>query len=107
MTQPTEPNVGTPGITCQVTAYHVEHPPYDGVMGPHPWLAIASAHMYDPAPDTGGRLNADAAILAGEVMRIFQARATAKTQGQAMEAAMSLLLSRLRSSGLCPEHWFE
>lgn len=98
---------GTPGLTCQVTAYYIEDPPSDGVTGPHPWLAIATAHMYDPEPDTGGRLNAETAILAGAVLRIFQARASAMTQPQAMEEAMSALFEQLQYSGLCAKHWFE
>ena len=99
--------VGKPGISCQVTAYYVDEPPSDGVTGPHSWLAIATAHLYDPEPDTGGRLNAATAILAGAVMRVFEARATAMTQRQAMQTAMASLLSQLEFSGLCEEYWFK
>jgi hypothetical protein len=99
--------IGKPGLTCQVTAYYVEDPPYDGVFGPHAWMAIATAHIYDPEPDTGGRLNAETAILAGAVMRTFHARSSAMTQKAAMEAAMAGLLEQLEWSKLCPEQWFE
>jgi hypothetical protein len=95
----------TPGITCQVSAFYLQDPPDDGFTGPHPWLAIATAHVYDPHPPTGGKLTPDGAVLACVVMRTLEAKVTALTQPQAMQGAIGELFARLKSSGLYEEHW--
>jgi hypothetical protein len=99
-------NEAIPGITCQVTAYYLQDPPDDGVTGPHPWLAVATAHMYDPHPATGAALTPDGQILAGVTMRTFEGKTTALTQQQAVQSAVAALFARLEASGLCGAHWF-
>lgn len=88
------------GLHCQITAYRVHDAPSDGVQRAMPWYAIATSHVYDPAPDTGGILSNDAAILAGATMRVFEGRVNASTQKEALHAALSALLVQLEAAGL-------
>ncbi len=87
------------GVTCQVTAFHIENPPDDGVKGPHDWMAIASAQVYNPNPETGGVLTPDTAVLAGAVMEVVHGRATAATQEDALVTAVKALLFQLEARG--------
>ena len=87
------------GITCEISAFHIDEPPYDGVTGPHEWMAIATAHVYNPNPDTGGILTPTDAILAGAVMEVLYGRATAATEGDAMSAALDALLFNVAAKG--------
>ena len=87
------------GVTCQLTAFHVQDPPENGVTGPHEWLAIATAQVYNPSPDTGGALNAETAILAGAVMEVVHGRASAVSQTAALVAALDSLMFALTAKG--------
>ena len=87
------------GVTCQVTAFHIDNPPDDGVKGPHEWMAIATAQVYNTSPDTGGLLTAETAVLAGAVMEVVHGRATASTQEDAMVTALKSLLFQMEARG--------
>lgn len=82
----------TKGKTVEVTSYQLDAPLSDGVHGPHDWLAIATAHRYEPNPDTGGILTPDQAILAGAVLEVVEGRATAASEEGAMLAAVRALV---------------
>jgi hypothetical protein len=87
------------GVTCQVTAFQIDNPPDDGVTGPHEWMAIATAQVYNPNPETGGVLTAEEAVLAGAVMEVIHGRARAATQEGAMVTALEALLFQLEAKG--------
>jgi hypothetical protein len=87
------------GVTCQVTAFHIEPPPDDGVKGPHEWMAIATAQVYNPNPDSGGVLTHETAVLAGAVMEVVHGRASAATQEDALVTAVKALLFQLEAKG--------
>jgi hypothetical protein len=91
------------GVTCQVTAFQIDSPPDDGVKGPHEWMAIASAHVYNPNPETGGRLTPETAVLAGAVMDVVHGRATAATQEDALVTAVRALLFQMEAKGYMRE----
>jgi hypothetical protein len=91
------------GVTCQLTAFHVQDPPDDGVTGRHEWMAIASAQVYNASPDTGGILDAETAVLAGAVMEVVHGRATAVSQRAALIAALDSLLFALTAKGFIRE----
>ncbi len=86
-------------VTCQVTAFQIENPPDDGVKGPHEWMAIATAQVYNPHPETGGVLTPETAVLAGAVMEVVNGRATAATQEDALVTALKALLFQLSAKG--------
>jgi hypothetical protein len=81
--------------SCQITSFYISDPPFDGVTGPHQWMAIATAHVYDESPDTRGILSHDQAILAGAVMKVVEARTTANTEENAMKSVVGALLFQL------------
>jgi folate-dependent phosphoribosylglycinamide formyltransferase PurN len=87
------------GTTCQVTSFFIEDAPTDSAFGQHPWMAIATAHVYDANVDTGGALTPEMAILAGEVMRTIHAKASSKTEAGAMTSAVRALLDALVGMG--------
>lgn len=80
-----------------MSSFWVEDPPTDGVTEPHGWMAVATAHVYESHPDTGGNLTPDGAILAGVVMRTVDGRATASNEADAILAAVKGLLFELRA----------
>lgn len=86
-------------ITCQVTAFHVEAAPDDGVKGPHAWMAIATAQVFNRNPESGGILTPETAVLAGAVMEVVHGRATAGTQEGALVSAVRALLFQLDAKG--------
>lgn len=67
----------------------------DGVHGPHDYLAVATTHVFDQNPDTGGVLTQKQAVLAGEVLAIKQGKATAGSREEALRAAVDALLYEL------------
>ncbi|WP_437904016.1 hypothetical protein WME95_36845 [Sorangium sp. So ce327] len=91
------------GITCQITAYEVPDPPSDPDARGRKWLAIATAHVYDPNIELPG-LKPGQAALVGETMRVFNGRAAADTEAQAMAAALQALLFELTAKGFSANH---
>jgi hypothetical protein len=89
----------TRGITCELTAFHIDNPPGDDVTGKQEWMAIATAHVYNPSPNTGGILTPETAILAGAVMEVIYGKSMASTQEGALVAALRALLFQLRAKG--------
>jgi hypothetical protein len=87
------------GVTCQLTAFHIANPPDNGVYGPHEWMAIATAQVYNPNPERGGILTSETAILAGAVMEVIHGRATAATQEDALVTALKGLLFQMEAKG--------
>jgi hypothetical protein len=91
------------GITCQITAYEVPDPPSDPDAQGRKWLAVATAHVYDPKVDLPG-LKPGQAALVGETMRVFNGRAAADSEAQAMVAALQGLLFELTAKGFSSNH---
>ena len=87
------------GITYSVTAFHLDDPPVHEVVGRHEWMAIATAHVYNPNPDTGGALDPETAILAGAVMEVVAGTAKAGNEEQAVLVALKALLFQLNAKG--------
>lgn len=91
------------GITCQITAYQVPDPPSDPDSRRRKWLAIATAHVYDPDVELPGLKHGQAALV-GETMRVFNGRAAADTEAEAMRAALDGLLYELTAKGFSANH---
>lgn len=72
------------GTTCQVSAFEIDPPPDGGVFGPHPWIAVATAHA--------SKIVKDAASI--QHVQISM-RASALTEAGAMEEALRALLAQL------------
>lgn len=68
-------------------------------MGPHEWMAVATAHVYDPNPDTGGILTPAGAILAGAVMKVVEGRSSASSEIEALSGALRALIFQLDALG--------
>jgi len=85
------------GLSCSVSAFRVRLPPRTAVTGPHEWLGVATVHVTNPSPDTGGRLTPEAAILAGAVMEVVEGRASAESEEAALEAALRAALFQLNA----------
>lgn len=86
------------GVTCQITAFEVPNPPSDPNASERKWLAVATAHVYDPDVKVPG-LQPGQAALAGETMRVLSGRAFADTEAEAMKAALEGLLFELTAQG--------
>lgn len=41
-------------VTCQITAFEVPNPPLDPEATGRKWMAVATAHAYDPHVKVGG-----------------------------------------------------
>jgi len=67
------------GVTCQITAFEVPNPPSDPNATARKWMAVATAHVYDPNVKVPG-LQPGQEALAGETMRVFSGRASADTK---------------------------
>lgn len=91
------------GITCQITAFEVRDPPSDPDAAGRKWLAVASAHVYDPSIEVEG-LKPGEAALSGETMRVIVGRAAADTEAQAMAAALQACLFQLTAKGYSANH---
>lgn len=90
----------TKGITCQVTAYQVADLPEHEILPSHTWFAIASAHVYNPHPNTGGVLSNEDAVRVGAVLQTVRMTASADTETKAMTAALASLLDQMDARGL-------
>jgi hypothetical protein len=86
------------GVNCQITAFEVPNPPSDPDATARKWLAIATAHVYEPDIKVPG-LRSGQEALAGETMRVQNGRAFADTESDAMKAALEALLFQLQSAG--------
>ncbi|WP_438025559.1 hypothetical protein [Sorangium sp. So ce233] len=91
------------GITCQITAFQVPDPPSEPDASGRKWLAVATAHVYDPKIELPG-LKPGQAALVGETMRVIDGRAAADTEAQAMAAALQALLFQLTAKGYSANH---
>lgn len=91
------------GVTCQITAFEVLDAPADPNVPTRKWMAVATAHVYDPdvvAPP----LTPAQVVLAGETMRVFSSRASADTEAVAMVLALEGLLFELTARGFSANH---
>jgi hypothetical protein len=91
------------GVTCQVTAFEVPNPPTDPEAEGRKWLAVATAHVYDPDVKVPG-LRPGQEALVGETQRVISGRAFADTEAQAMVAALQGLLFELTAKGFSANH---
>ncbi len=91
------------GITCQISAYEVPDPPSDPDAHGRKWIAVATAHAYDPDVEVPGLKPGQAAPV-GETMRVFSGRAAGDTEAQAMAAALQALLYELTAKGFSANH---
>ena len=86
------------GMTCQITAFEIFDAPTEPSMPPRKWMAVATAHVYDPnmvmPPLTPAQT-----VLAGETMRVISSRSYADTEAEAMAIALKGLLFELAASG--------
>ncbi|MDC0741761.1 hypothetical protein [Polyangium mundeleinium] len=86
------------GISCQITAFEILDAPTDPDVPPRKWMAVATAHVYDPnmvmPPLTPAQT-----VLAGETMRVISSRSYADTEAEAMAIALQGLLFELTASG--------
>jgi len=85
------------GVSCQITAFEVPNPPSDPNATARKWLAVATAHVYDPDVKVPG-LRPGQEVLAGETMRVPNGRAFADTESEAMKAALEALLFEVQST---------
>jgi hypothetical protein len=91
------------GVTCQITAFEVLDAPADPNVPTRKWMAVATAHVYDPdvvAPP----LTPAQVVLAGETMRVISSRAGADTEAVAMVQALEGLLFELTAMGFSANH---
>lgn len=91
------------GITCQISAFEVRDPPSDPTALARKWMAVATAHVYDPKVRVPG-LQPGQEALSGETMRVLSGRAFADTEAQAMKAALEGMLFELTGKGLSENH---
>jgi hypothetical protein len=91
------------GVTCQITAYEVPNPPNDPNALGRKWLAIATAHAYDPDIQIPN-LKPGQAALVGETMRVLTSRGAADTEAAAMATALKALLFELTAKGYSQNH---
>jgi len=85
-------------MTYQVTAFCLDGPPQDGVTGAQPWMAVATAHVFDRHVEVKG-LTPAGVILSGEAMRIISGKASAASEAGAVVAAVQALLFQLDAQG--------
>lgn len=86
------------GVTCQISAFEIPNPPNDEDATARKWLAIATAHVYDANVRVEG-LKPGQEALVGETMRLFNGRAFADTEAEAMRGALEGLLFELTAKG--------
>jgi hypothetical protein len=87
-----------PGVTCQISSFEVPNPPLDPEAIGRKWLAVATAHVYDPNAQVPG-LKPEEVVFAGETMRVISGRAYAPTEADAMRSALEALLFQLTAKG--------
>lgn len=83
--------------TYSVTSLVLDDPPSDGVTDVHQWVAIASTHIYDTSPVRG--LTGPQAHIAGAVLRSVEGRGSAKSEAEAVWAAIQGLMFQLKHRG--------
>jgi hypothetical protein len=86
----------TAKTSIQVSSFHVDEPPDSEVFGPHPWLALASAHVYSEE-QSPAELTRDQALTTGFVLQVLEGRGTAVSEGEAIMAAVKNVLFQLAS----------
>lgn len=91
------------GVTCQISAFEIGNPPNDPSTLDRKWVAIATAHAYDPSVRVAGFKPGQEALV-GETMRVFSGRAFGDTEAQAMSAALQALLFELTAKGFSANH---
>lgn len=91
------------GVTCQITSFEVPDPLADPMAAGRKWLAVATAHVYDPNVVVPG-LKPGQEAMAGETMRVIDGRAFADTEAQALAAALEALLFQLTARGYSANH---
>lgn len=88
------------GLNIQLTAYEILSAPEDANVPWSPWMAVATAHVYD-ADAVVPPLSPAQVVLAGETMRVVSRRAKGGTQAKALALALKNLLYALASDGFC------
>ena len=83
--------------TYSITTLILEDVPSDGVTDVHPWVAIASTQVYDPSPVKG--LTGPQAHIAGAVLRTVEGRGSAKSEAEAVWAAIQGLMFQRKHRG--------
>jgi hypothetical protein len=91
------------GITCQITAFEILEAPTDPNVTPRRWMAVATAHLYDPN-HVVPPLTPAQTVLAGETMRVISSRSYADTEAEAMAVALKGLLFELTAKGFSANH---
>ncbi|WP_437975840.1 hypothetical protein WMF11_50100 [Sorangium sp. So ce295] len=91
------------GITCQITAFEVIDAPSDPNVPARKWMAVATAHVYDPDAVVPPLTPAQT-VLAGETMRVISGRSYADTEADAMALALRGLLFELTAKGFSANH---
>ncbi|CAN5392673.1 hypothetical protein BH09PAT4_BH09PAT4_09600 [soil metagenome] len=91
------------GITCQITAFEVLEAPSDPNVPARKWMAVATAHVYDPNVVVPPLTPAQT-VLAGETMRVISSRSYADTEAEAMGVALKGLLFELTAKGFSANH---
>ena len=91
------------GVTCQITAFEVLDAPTDPDVPAHKWMAVATAHVYDP-DIVVPLLTPAQTVLVGETMRVISSRAGADTEAVAMVQALEGLLFQLTAGGFSANH---
>ena len=91
------------GVTCQISAFEVPNPPSDPNASARKWMAVATAHVYDPDVKVPG-LQPGQEAPALETMRVLNGKAFADTEAQAMRAALEGLLFELTAKGFSANH---
>lgn len=81
-----------------VTTFCVKDPPTQGAVPPHPWEAVASAHVYNPHSRPSGLHTQEQAVLSGEAFEVVTARASGVTEESAARGALGLLFQRLQAA---------
>lgn len=94
------------GMTCQVTAFEVLDAPSDPVLPPRRWMAVATAHVYDPEVIVPALTPAET-VIAGETMRVISSRGFAEFEVNAMTVAIQGLLYTLAPMGLSTQDGFQ
>jgi hypothetical protein len=91
------------GVTCQVSAFEVIDAFVELGMPARRWMAVATAHVYDPdvvAPP----LTSAQVVLVGETMRVLSSKSSAGTEAEAMALALKGLLFELTANGFSANH---
>jgi hypothetical protein len=88
------------GISCQITAYHIDDSENSEDSYPEQgkWMAIATAHVFDEAKEIPNMSRSDV-IRTGEMMRTITCRSFSDKESNAMIIALEGLLHMLSAEG--------